>query len=473
MKTKNAIMILFSLVLFTNCFAQKESKKDKKDKKGESTEVAVPAVPVAPATPEVSQAAPVVTEECLVNISLFNESAKNKQYADALAPWNAAYAACPSANKVIYSRGREIVQWELQQAKDDATYVKVFEKLMGMYDNRIKYFGDDSKYPTPWILGLKALDYIQFSKNDELKKPAYEWLVKSAEGMGENSELDVLRQLLIVSNNIYKADATHAEKYISDFTKTSAILDQIIAKPELKTNAGAIQLKPALEQMFAQSGAADCNTLDKLYKEKVSQNLTNQDVLTNVVNLYKRVRCIDSEVFFSAAVSLHKIQPTAESAAACATMSYKKDEFSKAIAFYDEATKLATSADDKAEYQFTNAQITYKELNNLSRAREYARNSLEFNPNNGKAYLLIGSMYAKSRGIFDDAVLAKTVYWVAVDKFQKAKQVDPSCAADANELIRTYSAYFPSKDDIFFQPQLSAGKSFFVGGWIGESTTCR
>lgn len=470
MKTKNVLVILFSVVLFTNCFAQKESKKDKKDKKAEvKTEVAAPVAPTAPAVPEVA----VVTEECNVNISLFNESAKNKQYADALAPWNAAYKDCPGANKAIYSRGREIVQWELAQTKDAASYQKVFDKLMGMYDNRIKYFGDDARYPTAWILGLKGLDYVQFAKNDETKKPAYEWLVKSAEGMGENCELDVLRQLIVVSNGIYKADATHAEKYITDFTNVSAILDKIIAKPELKTNAGALQLKPALEQLFAQSGAADCNTLDKLYKAKVDQSLTNQDVLTNVVGLYKRVRCIDSQVFFTAAVALHKIQPTAESAAALATMSYKKDEFTKAISFYDEATKLATTAEDKAEFQFTIAQIYNKDLNNFSRSREYARNSLELKPNNGKAYLLIGSMYAKSRGIFDDPVLAKSVFWVAVDKFQKAKQVDPSVAGDANDLIRTYSAYFPSKDDIFFQPQLSAGKSFFVGGWIGESTTCR
>jgi tetratricopeptide (TPR) repeat protein len=469
MKTKNVLVILFSVVLFTNCFAQKESKKDKKDKKAGATEVAVPATPEVPAVPEVA----VVTEECNINISLFNESAKNKQFADALAPWNAAYKDCPGANKVIYSRGREIVQWELSQAKDDVTYKKVFDKLMGMYDNRIKYFGDDARYPTPWILGLKGLDYVQFAKNDETKKPAYEWLKKSVEGMGENSELDVIRIFLTVSNNIYKADATHAENYISDFTKASAVLDQIIAKPELKTNAGAIQLKPALEQLFAQSGAADCNTLDKLYKDQVAQNQTNQDVLTNIVGLYKRVRCIESEVFFSAAVALYKIQPTEESAAALATMSYKKEEFSKAVSFYDEATKLATKAEDKAEYQFTNAQIVYKELNNMSRAREYARNSLEFKSNNGKAYLLIGSMYAKSRGIFDDPVLAKSVYWAAVDKFVKAKQVDPSVADDANDLIRTYSAYFPSKDDIFFQPQLKSGSSFFVGGWIGESTTCR
>jgi len=62
---------------------------------------------------------------------------------------------------------------------------------------------------------------------------------------------------------------------------------------------------------------------------------------------------------------------------------------------------------------------------------------------------------------------------VAVDKFQKAKQVDSSVADEANELIRRYSPYFPSRDDIFFKPELQEGQSFFVGGWIGESTVCR
>jgi phenylalanyl-tRNA synthetase beta subunit len=141
------------------------------------------------------------------------------------------------------------------------------------------------------------------------------------------------------------------------------------------------------------------------------------------------------------------------------------------LRFYEEATKLATKNADKADYQYRVAQL-YSNLDNYGRAREAARNSIEFNPNSGKPYILIGKLYASST-VFDDPVLRKTVFWVAVDKFVKAKQVDSSCADEANELIRRYSPHFPSKDDMFFKPELNEGKSFFVGGWIGESTTCR
>lgn len=466
MKIRNIAVLVFSLVFLTNCFAQKVNKKTKKGKEEVKTEV-------APVVTPVQEEAPQITEECLINISLFNESAKNKQYADALGPWNAAFKDCPNANRAIYSRGREIVHWELDQQKDDASYKKVFDKLMSMYDQRIKYFGNDERYPTPWILGIKALDYIAKVKGDELKKPAYEWLCQSVDGLGERSEIPVLVQLVYTSFGIYRAEPAHTEKFIGDYLKVNNILENIIAGDDEKNIEVATQSKQTLETLFAQSGAADCETLDGIYKPKMAQNLTNQEFLNSVISFYRRVRCNESEVYFDASVALHKIAPSAESAAGNGAMSYKKGEFTNAIAFYDEATKLTDDKMLKADYQYTIAQIYYKDLNNYPRSREYARNSLEFNPNNGSAYILIGIMYAKSRGIYDDPVLAKTIYWVAVDKFVRAKQVDPSVAKDANELINTYTPHFPTKEDIFFQPDLKSGSSFTVGGWIQESTICR
>jgi len=464
MKTKAFSVLFLTLVLFGNLFAQKDTKKDKKN----STEVAPTVV-----APVVETETPLITEECLVNISLFNESAKNKQFADAYVPWLAAYKACPNANKAIYTRGRDILQWKLAQTKEEAAYASTFELLMAMYDSRIKYFGNDQRYPTAWILGVKALDYITFSKGDTLKNSAYSWLEQSIDGMGENSELEILRQFVVLSNAKYKKDKAHTEKYIADYLKSNDILDQKAKNADTIKAKVSSQMKQSLDFLFVQSGAADCKTLDGIYQEKLKSNLTNLEYLNNVISFYKRIRCTESEVYFTAAVAAHKIQPTSESANGCAEMSYKKKEFAKAIGFYDEATKLSTNNMDKADFQYKIAQIYYSELDNYQKAREFARNSLDFNPKNGSPYILIGIMYAKSRGIYDDAVLAKTIYWVAVDKFVKAKQVDPSSAADADKLIRTYSSYFPSKDDIFFQPDLQAGKSFFVGGWIGESTICR
>lgn len=468
---KKLVVLMLGVFILTSCFAQRTSRRDRNANRNNQTEVVVapePAQEPAPSEQEMQ-----VTEECMINLSLFNESAKNKQYADALAPWNQVYENCPSANRAIYSQGRYIVQWELSQQKDDASYQKVFDKLMQMYDKRMKFFGDDPRYPTAWIKGIKAIDYLIFAKNDDMKRPAYKWLEESIDGMGENSEIEVLRQFVILSNNYYVADKSHVEKYIQDYLKVNAILETLATTAGNGNAELAAQYKNGLDIVFAESGAADCGTLDGLYSSAVDQKLSDLSYLNKVISFYKRVRCTESEVYFKAAVAAHKIEPSAESAAALAAMSFSQNDFEAAITYYDEATALSTVADDKADYQLKIAQIYYSKLENYPRTKSYALKSIEFKPNSGTAYLLIGMSYAGARGIFNDDILNKTVFWAAVDKFVKAKQVDPSLTEDANKLIATYSKYFPTKEDVFMHPDLGAGKSFYVGGWVGESTICR
>ena len=307
-----------------------------------------------------------------------------------------------------------------------------------------------------------------------MKKDAYKWLEESINGLGKKAELTVLSNFVVLSANIYKAEPEHASKFVEDYLKSTALIEQkILANPTSKSSASAAKIKESLDMIFVQSGAAECSTLDSMYADEVKNNLQNLDYLKKVISFYRSVGCNESDIYFTAAEAAHKMEPTAASANANAEMAYLKKDYNTAIQYYDEATSLETDNLQKAEYQYKISQIYYSDLSNFVRARQYALKSLELNPNNGKAYLLIGLMYANSKGIYDDPVKSKTVYWVAVDKFNRAKQADPSLSEDANRLIRTYSAYFPTKEEIFFDKDLNEGKSFTVGGWIGETTTVR
>jgi hypothetical protein len=64
------------------------------------------------------------------------------------------------------------------------------------------------------------------------------------------------------------------------------------------------------------------------------------------------------------------------------------------------------------------------------------------------------------------------VVWAALDKYYRAKSVDPSVADDANDKIGRYSQYMPSKTDLFDRG-IAEGSSFTVGCWINETTTAR
>ena len=240
-----------------------------------------------------------------------------------------------------------------------------------------------------------------------------------------------------------------------------------------------------MDNIFAISGAADCSKLDEIYGAAVQANLTNLDMLQKIAKLYKRVKCTESDVYFAACEAAHKLQPTQESAAGCASMAAKKGDYEQAIEYYDQAIKLAMVEDemeDVADYQYNAAFYCYNNLKKYPEARKYAQASiatlsgLGMSKGQGRCYIIIGMCYAGSRPYGNDAkgaILNKTVYWAAVDKFVKAKQVDPSVEAQATEFISTYSKYYPTKEERFDLPNEFSGSTFFVGGWIGETTNIR
>ena len=437
------------------------------------------------AAPVVEEAEPTITEECVVNVSLFHESVKNKMYADAYGPWWEVYTTCPNANKSIYTDGDKIVEALYQTTKDEAEKARLANLSIEMQDKRIKYFGNDPKYPKAYVLGEKGLNYVEFFGDAKLKE-ARECLRQSAEGMGVNSKIMVLVKLVDVSYALYKQnpDAT-AEQFIGDYELASNLLADQAAAPNNKNADVAGKQKDYVDNIFAISGAADCSKLDELYWDDVRDNVNNLDMLQKIAKLYKRVRCTESDVYFAACEAAHKLQPTDESAAGCASMAAKKGDYEAAVGYYDQAIKLAMIEDeleDVADYQYNAAFYCYNNLKKYSEARKYALASIStlsglgINKGQGRCYIIIGMCYAATQLYPQDAkgrILNKTVYWVAVDKFVKAKQIDPSVEAQATEFINSYSRFYPTKEERFDLPNEFSGNTYYVGGWIGETTTIR
>ncbi|MBQ4395251.1 MAG: hypothetical protein II825_08160 [Paludibacteraceae bacterium] len=457
---------------------------------------AIPALACAKKPKKVEEAAPVkeavvveedpvITEECVMNISLFHESVKNKMYADAYEPWWSVYTTCPNANKSIYSDGAKIVEALYQATTDPAEKERLAKLAIEMQDKRIRFFGNDPKYPKAYILGEKGLAYVDFYGDAKLAE-ARECLQQSVAGMGNKSKVMVLVKLVDVSYALYKQDPNgKAEQFIADYELASNALGEQAADASNKNAEIAGKQKDYVDNIFAISGAADCSKLDEIYGAVVKENLSNLDMLQKIAKLYKRVRCTESEVYFAACEAAHKLQPTQESAAGCASMAAKKGDYEAAINYYDQAIKLAMVEDeleDVADYQYNAAFYCYNNLKKYAEARKYAQASiatlsgLGLNKGQGRCYIIIGMCYAATRLYGNDAkgaILNKTVYWAAVDKFVKAKQVDPSVEAQASEFISTYSRYFPTKEERFDLPNEFNGSTYFVGGWIGESTNIR
>ncbi|MFC2129629.1 tetratricopeptide repeat protein, partial [Bacteroidota bacterium] len=163
--------------------------------------------------------------------------------------------------------------------------------------------------------------------------------------------------------------------------------------------------------------------------------------------------------------------PSPVSADKVASLYLAKQKYDEAIKYYTEAANGDSDNETKATYYYKLGLVT-RMLKDYCRSIDNIKEAIKLNPNYGEAYLLLGDNYIDSRTNLDDQLGGKTAYWAAVDKYKKAKEVDPELSADANKKINDYSGFFPISEDCFFL-NLEEGKSYQVRGCINEYTVIK
>lgn len=412
---------------------------------------------------------------CRQNLSLMQTSAKAEAYESALGPWKEAYENCPASSKNLYIYGPRIFKALHAKATDEAKKQEYFDKVMEIYDTRIKYFGDVDARGT--ILAYKTYDYMELMGDQTEQKVIYEWLGEAIDEMKDQMyPLDAYSYFMNASLNEYLSDNSLKDRYISDYFRVVGFIDQAAANAEAagdQANADYLgMVKEGVVKSFVNSGAGDCKTLTEYYADKVEPNKADKAFLTEVLDALSSVGCTEADLYFTASEYLHILEPTASAALGLANKSMRDKDYDTAVKYYTEAAELETDKEKASNYMMQLASI-FSSKRNFSRARQAANDALEHNPNNGEAYLLIGQLYASSSGsIFSEPEKAGLVYCAAVDKLQKARSVDPSVAGKANSLINRYSGAFMDSETAFMMG-IKEGESIFIPGWIGETTTVR
>jgi tetratricopeptide (TPR) repeat protein len=416
---------------------------------------------------------------CLTNISLFIPYAKSGNFKDAYPFWKIVYDECPASTKNIYSYGVDILNWQISEEKEAIKKEALIHDLMKLYDNRVKYFGDDNRYGKDWIVSRKAQHYNQLKGEETDPAVIYKWTGEVIDEFKEKAEPLAVSLYMFASFKLLQNDMEkYKAQYVSDFLKSSAILDTQIgvakAANNTKEEENITARKVEIEKNFVLSGAADCETLQSIYGAKIEENKTDLAFLKETLTLLRRVNCRETEAFFAASEYLHQIEPTAESAMGLGSKAFKDKDFATAEKYYNEAIEMSDNAEIKVELYYAMA-VMAQQQNNLVKVKQLSLKCLAENPNYGRAYLLIATCYASGvKNVFpDDPVLTKCVYYAVVDKLERARQVDPSVAEEAGRLINTYKKYYPTKEEVFMHPEINMGESFSIGGWIGETVKIR
>ena len=444
---------------------------------------------------------------CVTNLSIYREAYKQWEAAkyapeamgkEMVAAWRSVFFNCPRASQLVYTNGEKIMDYFIRKnpkAKD--AYIDTICMLM---DTRAKYFPTDPNTggsQVANIMGRKGL--LVYTYNKKRYEEAYNALkeavaldpsqlqgayidayFKATIDMVNNNKLEkmavinVYQELSeVLDDNIKGLAETVLQleeaKAATDSTHTNEIADydRQIEKLGKSINNNKVT-KSNLDNLF--QPFASCDDLINVFSAKMAETPDDVALLKRITTILDKKDCTDSQLFLDAAVHLNELEPSPEASYNLGIKFFKDKKYSDAATFFDQATK--TENNDRKYRSYRNLAMCYQNLGSYSRARDFARRAAQVDPTAGEPYLIIAMLYAESAKQFSDEIESKSVFWAAVDKCQKAKQIDPSVADRANSLIRSYSAAFPSVETIFFN-DYSEGQTFTVGGWIGEKTTIR
>ena len=407
--------------------------------------------------------------QCYTHTSLYREFYKQKNFDDALPHWRWVFNNCPLVSQNLYIDGSKMMASKINEAKDPKTRDAYIDTLLMVYDNRIKYFGDSPTSRSGMVWGREGIELDNYRPSDTMR--VYQFLRKSVEAEGINSEAIIVSRYFTIVTNIVKNHRFVVDSVAEVYSRLSDLVDLKleVVKNDPEELSKWNDVKTSLEAQF--EPYASCEEINKIYLRKFKQAPYDTLLLKKITRLLDRKDCTNSDLFYQATENLHKVNPTGQSAYLMGKLSLIKGDLPKAESYFIEAIP---NLDDnlKAKDCYYLAKINYDQKR-YSEARSYALKSLSINPSDGKCYIMIGNMYAASAATCGtDEIAQRAGYWAAVDKFIKARNIDSSVADDANKSIALYSSYFPTRERLFFN-DIKEGSSYSVGCWIGESTIVR
>lgn len=402
---------------------------------------------------------------CSEKLSVFYEFYKAKNYADAYKPWKWTFDNCPASSKNIYIIGPRLMNAKLKANKSNPDVVNgLVDTLLMVWDARDKYFPGQLSY----VQSEKADILMKYRKNESFPE-AYALLKASVEAEGNESGAADLFNYVKASAMMFNADSVDKLELIDIYQTTMGHIDYNLEYGEEKYMKYYEQAQQGINSMLGP--LFECEDLIPLFEENYDSYATDQYRLSRVASLLERKECTDSDLYFKVSAQMFSLNPGVESGIAMGNMSMTREEWNKAVQYYQLAASRDTNANRRSETHLKIAQA-YQKTGQRASARTFALKAANDRTGWGDPFILIGDLYASTKGCGTNELEVKSVYWAALDKYYYAKSIDPSAAEKANQRINTYTQYAPDYTTAFNFGKHEAS-SVQVGCWINESATVR
>lgn len=402
--------------------------------------------------------------------SIYREFFKKGMYDDAFPQWKNMYNNAPGFRKQTFLDGAVMYTSLIQKSTDNTLRQNYIDTLFQIYNKQIQCHGEDE-----YVLGKKAIDLLKYGKNSDIPE-ARKCLEKTLALTGNKAfpyYIQTYYKLLI--NQIGK-DGITADFVIGKYDELSAIVDKNIADVNNKQLQAYKDVKVVLDDLYTQNFAdksdpADCAKLVEIYLKKYKENPNDVETIKSV---YAKTKgCTDSATNVELLKKLNELAPNYTYATRLANIYVKNKQFDDAITLYQNALAKETDSIKKSDLNYYMAFMKYAK-EDFPASRDLAKEAINFNAKNIRAYNLIATLYLSSGPLCGPGTgfQSQIVLWPAFDYFNKVIEIggDDEVVEEAKKYIADYTKYLPTKAEVVAK-KLSVGGPYTVKCWINEETT--
>ena len=290
----------------------------------------------------------------------------SENWAEMYDNWKWLIKNAPIASVSIYARGSVMLGKLIQAETDTAKKKQYLDELMNLFDTRLKYLkylnasieeGKRGRATEGDVLIAKANFYHIYgygADGDQYTyNKIYDMYAKGINAINEEGGREVkgayIQYFFSVSHELYKtSNEYYREQFLTDYLESTEVCEKMLQLAKEETDPEKAQRivdeydRPlaVIEQVFAESGAANREQLIALFTPKVEANKENLDYLRKAMTVLSANECDDTEVYYKAAEYAYAIEPTYESAIGMAQWSKQQGKMQDMLTYYEKAIEL-------------------------------------------------------------------------------------------------------------------------------------
>lgn len=419
-------------------------------------------------------------------ITMFQQTGANKDWQDMYSNYQWLKKYAPFAVNGIYTQSPIMFYYLIKAEPDQAKKKKLFDEMMELFDLRQKNLDAlntfaKTKSTLGDVLSVKA-EYYNFVAQEALGdkydlRDSYRNFAEAIKMVNEQGGREItgsfLQTFFLVSDAIYKAmPNTAREQYLQDYLDSKDACEKMLQlAKEAQQEGDTVRARTlvatydaplaAIEQIFAQSGAADSTQLIAIYTKKFDSYKNDIGKLNSSLTLMQQNDCDNSDIYYKYAEAAYTLEPTFTSAIGLAQKAQKDGQLDKMLEYYNTALELATSDARRGV-------ICLNICNGLTKSKQYtgaltyAEKAIAYNADlTGKAYLKMANIYTML-GQYSEAIAycgkASAADITVSGSANRLKENIQKAQANQAENARARKAY-----DDFIKRQ-KAEEDFWSGG---------